>query len=40
MDKLAAFLYSIKRISNPLHTRDAIDASALGSVRKALVQLK
>jgi ABC-type nitrate/sulfonate/bicarbonate transport system substrate-binding protein len=40
MDKLAAFLYSIKRISNPLHTRDAIDTAALASVRKALVQLK
>jgi NitT/TauT family transport system substrate-binding protein len=37
MDKLAAFLYSIKRISNPLHTRDAIDTAALASVRKSLV---
>ena len=38
MDKLAAFLYSNKRISNPLHTRDAVDTAPLASVRKDLVR--
>jgi ABC-type nitrate/sulfonate/bicarbonate transport system substrate-binding protein len=40
MDKLADFLYSIKRIPNPVHTRDAVDPSALKSVRADLAPLK
>ncbi|HVO90311.1 MAG TPA: ABC transporter substrate-binding protein [Casimicrobiaceae bacterium] len=39
-DSLAEFLYSIKRIPNPVHTRDAIDASALKAVKADLVTLQ
>ncbi len=40
MNKLADFLYSLKRIANPVNIRDAIDATPLMEVAPSLVQLK
>jgi ABC-type nitrate/sulfonate/bicarbonate transport system substrate-binding protein len=40
MDKLADFQFSIKRIANAVHVRDAIDVTGLRALRSDLVQLK
>jgi len=39
LDSLAEFLYSIKRIPNPVKAREMIDAAPLKAVRADLVKL-
>ena len=40
IDALADFLYSIKRIANPVHVREAIDTTALKALNPELVNLR
>jgi len=40
IDALADFLYSIKRIANPVHVREAIDTTALEALNPELVNLR